>query len=257
VTPDYVGITETPADEITEEALSMAYSRYAWARSFAAGKHVLEVGCGAGQGLGYLAEQADLVVGADISQPLLSMAQSHYGGRARLIRLDGQHLPFHDRSFDVVLLFEALYYLPHPERFLAEAARVLRPNGAVLLSTVNPEWRDHLPSAFSHSYHSAGGLRRLINAAGLAAEVHGGFEVPPRTVRQVVMSGIKRTAMSLDLIPKTMRGKRLLKRLFLGRLVPVWRQVRDGIAPFDEPRPISSSDDASRFRVLYAVGRQP
>lgn len=254
--PDYVGITETPRDQITAEALSMAYSRYAWARSFAHGKDVLEIGCGAGQGLGYLAASARRVTGGDFSQTLLGMAREHYGSLIPLVRLDGQQLPFTSSSFDLVVLFEALYYLPNPAAFAAEAARLIRPGGTVLLSAVNPEWRDHLPSAFSHRYHTARDLQELLAGAGLEAEVLVGFPVPPTTMRGALISSLKRLAIKYQLIPSTMQGKRLLKRLFLGNLVNVWPQVQDGVAKLDEPRRLESNNAAPGFRVLYAAGRR-
>lgn len=47
--------------------------------------------------------------------------------------MDAQELPFQDATFDVVLLLEAIYYLPHAEKFMAEARRVLRPDGILFI----------------------------------------------------------------------------------------------------------------------------
>ena len=91
------------------------------------GRQVLEVGCGAGSGLGYLGTRARRVVAGDYTHELLAMARSHYGPRFPLVRLDGEHLPFRERGFDVVLLYEAIYYLQDAGRFVDEARRVLRP----------------------------------------------------------------------------------------------------------------------------------
>ena len=51
-----------------------------------------------------------------------------------------------------------------------------------------------------------------------------------------------------------MRGKSWLKRLFLGRLVPMPAELSPGFAPIDEPcaAPIAA---APSFRVIYAVAR--
>ena len=51
--------------------------------------------------------------------------------------MDAQHLRFPDNSFDVVLLFEALYYLEDPVKFVSEAERVLRQRGVLNICTVN------------------------------------------------------------------------------------------------------------------------
>jgi len=55
---DYTTVTEMPGLKASREQLAMLYTRYAFAAKFCDGKDVLEVGCGAGQGLGYLATKA-------------------------------------------------------------------------------------------------------------------------------------------------------------------------------------------------------
>ena len=107
----------------------MIYTRYAFAASFCRDHHVLEVGCGVGQGLGYLARVAAHVVGGDLSLGLIRQAQAHYQGRIPLAQFDAEALPFREQSFDVVILHEAIYYLSSPQRLVAESRRVLRGNG--------------------------------------------------------------------------------------------------------------------------------
>jgi len=50
---------------------------------------------------------------------------------------DAEKLPFADETFDTVIGAEIIYYLGHPEKFLHEARRVLRPGGLLLLSSAN------------------------------------------------------------------------------------------------------------------------
>jgi len=57
-----------------------------------------------------------------------------YGGRASLIWKDATRLPFADGSFAAVTCIEALEFLPHERLALGEMARVLAPNGFLLLS---------------------------------------------------------------------------------------------------------------------------
>src|SRR5262249_6372523 len=102
----------------------MLNTRYKFASDFCRGGRVLEIGCGAGQGLGYLARSASSVIGGDYTEALLRNAQSHYGGRIPLVALDAHELPFVDLSFDTVILYEAIYYLNSPAQFLEECRRV-------------------------------------------------------------------------------------------------------------------------------------
>ncbi len=60
--------------------------------------------------------------------------------------------------------------------------------------------------------------------------------------------------MALNLVPRTMRGKALLKRIFYGRLKAVPRLVGASTVP----PPLEELDAAgsSRYRVLYATGHK-
>jgi len=251
---DYTTVTEATGTLITRESLSMMYTRYRYAADFIEGKDVLEVGCGSGQGLGYLARSAKRLVGGDCTHALLREAVAAYGGRIPLIELDAQALPFRSGSFDVVLLYETIYYLRWPDRFLQECRRLLRPRGAVILSTVNPEWSDFNPSPYSIRYFTATELLALLEGHGFTARLSGAFWSGRRSVRGATISLLKRVAVYLRLIPRTMAGKAWLKRLFLGPLSPVPGQIADGLAAFYEPVPLSD-DAAARFKVLFAVGR--
>lgn len=233
----------------------MLYARYALAAGFSRGKDVAEVACGPGIGLGYLARYAHRVVGGDLDETLLHSACAHYGDRVPLLRLDAQALPFADRSFDVVILFEALYYLRDPERFLDETRRVLRPGGTLLISTVNKEWPGFNPSPLSHRYLSAPELRALLATRGFTTELYGGFVAQAAAPRDRLVSTARRIAVGLHLIPPTMKGKERLKRLIFGRLSPLPHELDDGMAPPSPLVPLGTDAPASTFKVLYAVGR--
>src|SRR5882672_5808793 len=130
---DYSTVTEKPGDEITREAASMLVTRYAHAAAYCGGKDVLEIGCGSGHGLGYIGVRARRVVGGDCTHKLLKIAGDRYGTSVPLVRLDAESVPFTSSSFDVVVLHEAIYYLGSPARFVAEARRVLRPGGRLII----------------------------------------------------------------------------------------------------------------------------
>lgn len=253
----YGAVTEVPGLGATREQLSMLLTRYHFASQFCEGKEVLEVACGSGHGLGYLARVARRVVGGDIDQENLRFAEQHYHGRPRieLRRLDAHDLPFPDRSFDVCILFEAIYYLQKPKRFLEECRRVLRSGGVLLLCTANREWADFNPSPLSVRYYSSAELGRLLSEAGFEGEILGAFPAASEGVRGRVLSAIKRSAMTLRLVPSTMKGKRLLKRLFFGKLSPLPPEVEPSTGEYEPPVPLANGAEAGRYKVLYAIGR--
>jgi len=57
------------------------------------------------------------------------------------------------------------------------------------------------------------------------------------------------------LVPRTMHGKALLKRLLFGPLVRYPDELQEEMAPSWRPYSIPSTDTASGFKVIYAVGR--
>lgn len=251
----FVTVTELPGSGATPEQLAMLYTRYRLAAEVSRQKDVLEVACGPGIGLGYLARHARKVVGGDYDLELLRLARAHYRDRMPLLQLDAHALPFPAQSFDVVILFEALYYLVDPERFTAEVRRVLRPHGTIVVSTVNVEWPGFNPSPFSRRYFSAAALEALLASHGFYTDLYGGFPATPQTYRQLVLGRVRRLAVHLRLIPPTMKGKELLKRIVYGRLMPLPRELQDGVVEPSRLVRLEAGPQQSVFKVLYAVGQ--
>lgn len=252
---DYTTVTEATGCRASLEQMGRLYVRYAYGAGFCAGKDVLEVACGSGMGLGYLARKAKRVVGGDYTDYLLRGARHHYGERIPLVRLDAHFLPFGDRSFDTVILYEAIYYLERPERFLDECQRVLREGGVLLICTVNREWHDFHPSPFSVRYFSASELADLLGRHGFEVDLLGDCPAMVRSARDRIISFLKRAAVRLHLIPRTMKGKELLKRLFFGTLIPLPPEISDGMAEYIPPSPFPNDQPVSHFKVIFAVGR--
>lgn len=96
-------------------------------------RRILEVGCGPGWGLDLVSrlEEGSSFTGLDLSPQAIEFASKRYTNSERLkfVQGDAEALPFADAEFDVVLNIESSHNYPHPERFFAEAARVLKPGG--------------------------------------------------------------------------------------------------------------------------------
>ncbi|HEU4758852.1 MAG TPA: methyltransferase domain-containing protein [Dehalococcoidia bacterium] len=113
--------------------------RYLFAGAFAQGAAVLDAGCGAGYGADFLAAAgACRVIGIDNAQD----AMTHAGRRYRqpnlaFVVMDGARLGFPDGVFDLAVSFEVIEHLADQEGYLGELARVLKPQGLLLLSTPN------------------------------------------------------------------------------------------------------------------------
>ncbi|MFN8127030.1 MAG: methyltransferase domain-containing protein [Candidatus Nanopelagicales bacterium] len=104
-------------------------------RGLAAGDTVLDVGSGTGWfAAGLQRARPDItVLGLDLSAGMLGRA--HDAGATGLIQGDATCLPFADDSIPVVVGRGVLHHLPDPEAALVEWRRVVRPDGAVVLSS--------------------------------------------------------------------------------------------------------------------------
>ena len=256
-TPDFTTVTELSGDEVTEEQVNRIANRYMWAARYCEGKDILEVACGTGQGLGLLASVGRSLHAGDISPELAAMAEAHYKGRIKVSRMDAQNLPFGDACLDVVILFEAIYYLPEAELFVAECARVLRPGGTVLISTANKDLFDFNPSPYSHRYFGVVELGQLFGARGFSCEFFGATPVTAVSFRQRLLRPIKAIIIRLDLMPKTMAGKKLLKRLAFGGLVAMPAEVTASTAPYEAPDTIPAGVPNQLHKVILSAAKLP
>jgi ubiquinone/menaquinone biosynthesis C-methylase UbiE len=117
------------------------WHRYAFALRYIAGKRVLDAACGEGYGTALLGRSAADAVGVDIDAATVANATARYGGGARVRFVEGSctALPLADASIDVIVSFETIEHLREADqsRMLAEFARVLAPDGIVIISSPN------------------------------------------------------------------------------------------------------------------------
>lgn len=115
-------------------------------------ERVLDVASGDGVLAELIAPRAREVVCLDQSPRVVA------AGRARLAHLghvtcvvgDMHHLPFRDGGFDAVLLLNALTYAHDPLRALTETARVLRPGGSLVASTLKAHPHRDIVDRYNH-----------------------------------------------------------------------------------------------------------
>ncbi len=152
-------------------------------RAFAGtGSALLEVGAGTGHWLAFLGGR---VSGLDPSGNMLARAREK-APDALLVRGVAEQLPYRDERFDRVFCVNAVHHVPDRARFFAEVARVLRPEGGLLVVGLDPSagrdhwWiYDHFPETrrLDLERHPPGAtLRRELDRAGFqrveTEEVH-------------------------------------------------------------------------------------
>ena len=104
------------------------------------GRHVLEVGCGAGTDLIRFARHGALVTGIDLATSSIALAAQNFALErlpARLAVADGEAQPFPDRSFDLVYAHGVVQYTTDDRALVRECRRVLRPGGVAVFQVYN------------------------------------------------------------------------------------------------------------------------
>lgn len=111
-------------------------ARYEFASRFVAGKAVLDVACGSGYGAVILKSGgARAVTGMDVSDEAVSFARAHHSTDGIEFLVGDAERISQDGPFEVIVSFETIEHIRHPETFLAESTRVLAPDGLLIVST--------------------------------------------------------------------------------------------------------------------------
>lgn len=110
-------------------------------RTRLAGARALDVGCGGGILAEAMAREGANVLGIDLAQAALQVAQLHAlesGAQLEYRLASSEELASaaHE-TFDIVTCMEMLEHVPEPDRVLADIARLLRPGGQLFVSTIN------------------------------------------------------------------------------------------------------------------------
>jgi ubiquinone/menaquinone biosynthesis C-methylase UbiE len=254
---DFTNVTEQPGHNATNYQMSAMMTRYDFAAKMSNGKDILEVACGSGTGLDFLSQDATSVVGCDIDQALVDIAASNHldNHKVKVLQCDAQNLPFDDNTFDMVLLYEAIYYLPNVNEFLEETKRVLRPGGEIIIVTVNREWHGFNQSPFSVKYYSVNELTSLFKQNNITPSVKLAYFDEPGGASSAIISIIRKIAVTLRLIPNTMEGKEKLKRLFYGKLQPIPAKIYQGWAEVTSLVNYDESINLENYKVLYITGK--
>jgi len=249
----FIDIVEVAGDIASQEQIERLCNRYYWAGKYCRNKDVVETACGTGQGLAYLSGVSKSLHAGDYSEKILKIARNHYKDRINFQRFDAQNMPFPDNSLDVVVLFEAIYYLPSPEKFVGECHRILRKGGVVLISTANKDLYDFNPSPYSRRYFGTVELNELFTGHGFSIECFGDVSMKMISFRQKIFRPIKAASVKLNIIPKSMDGKKLLKRLIFGKMTKMPLEITEDIITYREPSRISILEPNREHKVIYCV----
>ena len=134
---------------------------------------VVDIGCGDGYLALETARWARHVVGIDRSEEVLDRAKA-LAARRRVTNVEWKkgelaRLPLHDGTMDVALISQSLHHANDPERAVAEAVRVLKPGGRLLILDLKAHDQAWVKQKFGDQRlgFSTADLHVLLHAAGL------------------------------------------------------------------------------------------
>ena len=150
------------------------------------GKRTLDAGCGYGPFSAAAMARGATVVSVDVGPGLVARTMARAGSRGLVA--DVCQLAVRDESFDAVISSEMLEHTKAPARAVRELARVLRPNGVLVLTTPNRVWQGPVRVASVLRLRPFHGMENFVawrqleawcSAAGLDVLVHVGFHPWP------------------------------------------------------------------------------
>lgn len=126
---------------------------------------LLEVGCGTGNVSSYLSQNGYQVTGCEYHQEAIDMAWPGFD----IVRADALNLPFADRSFDILGLFDVLEHFDEDISILREAHRAVKEGGIIVITVpAREELWSHFDELSHHKRrYTKKALHDIISQAGL------------------------------------------------------------------------------------------
>jgi SAM-dependent methyltransferase len=226
---------------------------YSLAEPYLGPGKVLDLGCGVGHSYGRLAPRE--TVGVDVDPAALE------GQDRQTVVADMRSLPFAEGSFHSVVAIQSIEHVPDPERALAEAARVLRPEGVAIFVTPNRMTLgrpDEIIDPYHYREFAPGELDEACRRSFAEVQVRGIFG----SDRYMELFEEERHTLDRVLRLDPLRARRLVPLRAKQRLYDVMlRRYR----PADDPRAeeithddfFLGDDSLSRCLDVFAVCRAP
>ena len=156
------------------------------------GKRVLDIGCGGGLVTEALAREGAQVTGIDLAEQSLQVARLH--ALESQLSIDYHCVAAetfaeqHADSFDLVTCLEMLEHVPHPESIVQAAAKLVKPGGTLVFSTLNRNVKSWLLGIVAAEY--------VLRWVPKGTHEHAKFIQPAELLRMTDAVGAKPLAMT-------------------------------------------------------------
>lgn len=253
---------ELPGIMISKTQWQIILARYYFAEKFILEKNVLEIGCGPGLGLGYLAERAKNLVAIDYSDENIKIASNLYkrknnNKKIKIIKADAHDLSiFKNNSFDVIVVMATAYALDLNKLF-SECFNVLKRGGLLIFDIPNKDIPGFRGSELGKSYYSLPELFRILEKNHFEAKIFGAFPIKEgigMRDREKLRVFIIRTASKIiRLIPERIGIKELVDKSILHKIILKEEIRKEDMETIKNVKFVPLVSDIPNFfyRILY------
>jgi hypothetical protein len=120
----------------------------------------------------------------------------------------------------------------------------------VLITTANKDLYDFNPSPYSYKYYGVIELKELFSKYRFTTQFWGDTPVNQISIKQQILRPIKKLIVFLGLMPKSMAGKKILKRLIFGSLLKMPAEINKDTVQFVKPEFILSDKPCTTHKVI-------
>jgi len=156
-------------------------------------ERLLDIGTGTGRILELMAPHSEHSIGLDVSHDMLKLARANLGearlSRASVRQGDLHRPPFEAASFDVAIMHHVLHLLDDPAAAIADAARLLRPGGRLLVAEFAAHELDFLRERHGHRHLGVADeeMAAWASESGLTIEQERTLAPPTRAGEQLTV----------------------------------------------------------------------
>jgi len=253
---------ELPGVMISKTQWQIILARYYFVGKFISEKNVLEVGCGPGLGLAYLAERAKNLVAIDYSDENIKIARNLYkrknnNKKIKIIKADAHNLSIlKTDNFDVIVAMATAYALDL-DKFFNECFNILKKGGLLIFDIPNKDIPGFRGSELGKSYYSVPEIFKILEKNQFEAKIFGAFSIKEgirMEQREKFRVFIIRTFSNIiRLIPEKIGVRKFLDRFIFHKTILKKEINNEDTKMIKDIKFIPLADDIPNFfyRILY------
>ena len=158
------------------------------------------------------------------------------------------------KKFDLIIIYETIYYIEDLKNLFSKIYDVLSSNGMLIICTANKNLLDFNSSIKTYVYPDILDIEVLSRDKFNILSYYGGIALNQVSFRQKILRPLKFLASKLNLIPKDMRGKKFLKKLFFGNhFTKMPKNIEYNEISLKKMKKLNNNDKDTKHKVLYFV----